>query len=49
MKHYPEQLHLDMTLLFSLNYYKPSIIWKSDIYFDAAISYGSVTNKSSTS
>jgi len=32
---------------FSLNYYKPSITWKSDIYFNAEISYGTVTNRSS--
>ena len=32
---------------FSLRYYKPSIVWKSDIYFNAQISYGTIANKSS--
>ena len=31
---------------FKLSYYKPSIVWKSDIYFNAAISYATVNNKS---
>jgi outer membrane protein assembly factor BamA len=32
---------------FSLSYYKPSIVWKSDIYLNARISYGTIINKSS--